>query len=445
MNRLSQLLNLRSGETGLVLTLGFVLFSNALAQKVSEISSLSNFLIDVGPPQFLVVLIVSSLISILMTILQSLLVDRFDRITLVRSISAILGASFIVLRLLVLFKAPSWLNYGLLYLMSDQQLIFFPTTFWILATDLFDIAQSKRVFSLLATVGLFGNLAGIAIASLVPFLSIHYGITTDGLLTINILLYGLIYGLLGINLRQVTLRKPRQKIETMQATISEGWNFVKQVAIFRYLTIAMLAVVVCEIIVEYRFYVVSGTAIPDTNNYQVFLSLFTLGRTLIHLVLQSSVVRWLMININLKHLFLFQPISSLVGAAMMLSIPGLGGAIAGLLIQKLPQYSVDETARKSLEGLVPEERRGRVSLFLDSYLIAGGTLFGAVITGIVVLLGERWGSSSYFYGYLAIAIAVSLFAIYMVLKMRTVYDSSLLNWRLKRRQRGKSVLDKIDL
>jgi len=54
------------------------LFSNALAQKVSEISSLSNFLIDVGPPQFLVVLIVSSLISILMTMLQSLLVDRFD-------------------------------------------------------------------------------------------------------------------------------------------------------------------------------------------------------------------------------------------------------------------------------------------------------------------------------------------------------------------------------
>jgi len=130
---------------------------------------------------------------------------------------------------------------------------------------------------------------------------------------------------------------------------------------------------------------------------------------------------------------------------MMLSIPGLGGAIAGLLIQKLPQYSVDETARKSLEGLVPEERRGRVSLFLDSYLIAGGTILGAVITGIVVLLGERWGSSSYFYSYLAIAIAVSLFAIYMVLKMRTAYDSSLLNWRLKRRQRAKSILDKIDL
>lgn len=444
MKRLSQLLNLRSGETGVVLTLGFVLFSNALAQKVSEISSLSNFLIDVGPPQFLVVLIVSSSISILMTMLQSLLVDRFDRITLVRSISAILGVSFILLRLLVFLKAPLWLNYGLLYLMSDQQLIFFPTTFWILATDLFDMAQSKRLFSLLATLGLFGNLVGIGVASVAPLLFAHHGIKADELLTLNIVLYGLIYVLLGITLRQVKLRKTRQKIETVQQTISEGWNFVRQVAAFRYLTIAMLAVVVCEIILEYHFYVVSGAVLPNANSYQVFLSLFTLGRTLIHLVLQSSVVRWLMMNINLKHLFLLQPVSCFMGSLVMLSIPGLGGVIAGLLLQKLPQYSVDETARKAFEGLVPEERRGRVSLFLDSYLIAGGTILGAMLTGVVVLLGQRWSRSESVYGYLAMAIAISLFATYVVLKMRTVYDISLLNWRLKRRQRAKPILDNIE-
>ncbi len=444
MKSLSQLLNLRAGETQLVLTLGFVLFGNALAQKVSEISSLSKFLIDVGPPQFLVVLIVSSSVSIFMTMLQSLLVDRFDRITLVRSISAILGVSFMLLRLLVFLKAPPWLNYGLLYLLSDQQLIFFPMTFWILATDLFDMAQGKRLFPLLSTLGLLGSLTGIAIASLAPLLFINYGIQTDELLTINVLLYGLIYALIGMKLHQVKLRKTQKRAETVQETISEGWNFVREVPAFRYLTIAILAVVVCEIILEYRFYVVSGASIPDTNRYQVFLSLFTLGRTLTHLALQSSVVRWLMVNINLKHLFLIQPLSGLVGTALMLGVPGLGGAIAGLLLQKLPQYSIDETARKSLEGLVPEERRGRVSLFMDSYLIAGGTILGAMITGIVILLGEGLGRSGYFYSYLAIAVVSSLIAIYSVIRMRAVYDNSLLNWRLKRRQRGKSILDKID-
>ena len=39
---------------------------------------------------------------------------------------------------------------------------------------------------------------------------------------------------------------------------------------------------------------------------------------------------------------------------------------------------------------------------------------------------------------------IALIAIWAIFKMRTVYDSSLFNWRLKRRQRRSSVLDKLD-
>ncbi len=60
---LSRLFHLKAGEVSLLLVLGFVLFSNSLAQKVSEIASISNFLSNVGPPQFLIVLIISSILE----------------------------------------------------------------------------------------------------------------------------------------------------------------------------------------------------------------------------------------------------------------------------------------------------------------------------------------------------------------------------------------------
>jgi hypothetical protein len=38
----------------------------------------------------------------------------------------------------------------------------------------------------------------------------------------------------------------------------------------------------------------------------------------------------------------------------------------------------------------------------------------------------------------------SMFALWAIYRMRRVYDSSMFNWRLKRRQRAASVLDKLE-
>jgi len=182
---------------------------------------------------------------------------------------------------------------------------------------------------------------------------------------------------------------------------------------------------------------VSGGAIADAGAYQTFLSLFTLGRTVAYLGIQTFITQRLIANLPLKDLFLIQPVSSLLGASTMLAAPGLGGAIAGLSLQKLPQYSIDETARKAFAGLVPEERRGRVSLFLDSYLVSLGSILGALITGTILLMGRLgWGDRlpSHLL-YLGVAGLMALLSLWAVLQMRAVYDKSLLNWRLKRRQR----------
>jgi hypothetical protein len=104
---------------------------------------------------------------------------------------------------------------------------------------------------------------------------------------------------------------------------------------------------------------------------------------------------------------------------------------------------VDDSSRKSFEALVPEERRGRVSTFMDSYLPSIGTIIACVVTGIIVLIGIGTGLDLSLV-YIAVAILGAGVAIWSVAMMRKHYDSSLLNWRLKRRQRSGMSADLLD-
>jgi hypothetical protein len=116
------------------------------------------------------------------------------------------------------------------------------------------------------------------------------------------------------------------------------------------------------------------------------------------------------------------------------------------VLLRLPQYTVDESSHKAFQALVPEERRGRVSIFMDSYLYCIGVIIGCLFTGAIVLIGVLSGFENYFYLYLGLAVLASSIAIWAVYKMRGVYDISLFNWRLKRRQRRglTGVMDKLE-
>jgi len=95
--------------------------------------STSGFLSQVSVPNILIVWIVDMSLILVSAGLQSLIVDRFHRIQLMRWMSIILGAAYVGLRVLFAVGAPAWLNYSLLFLVADQSWLFFPLIFWVLA------------------------------------------------------------------------------------------------------------------------------------------------------------------------------------------------------------------------------------------------------------------------------------------------------------------------
>jgi AAA family ATP:ADP antiporter len=441
--RLYQLLRLRSGELGVVVVLGLLLLCNSFALEVADVVAVSGFLSEVGLPQLLLVWIVDMTLIMLTTGLQSLVVDRFDRIGLIRSMIFAFIFVYTLLRILFAFGMPAWFNYSFLYLLSDQQWLFFPLVFWILANDIFDMAQAKRIFPLIASFGFVGQIIGLGMAAAAPRVLGSQGISSIELISVIVLIYLLALGVVSFGLRGVSIRETMHQSESVGEALAEGWRFINEVKSFRYLTLSMMVVGLALTIIEFHFLFVSDAIFTGTGNFQTFYSLYRLGFTVLAIIFQSLLTSRIINKFDLKNTFLILPSALLVSAVSILALPGIVLAAAGRGLSRLVYSTVDESARKAFQALVPEERRGRVSIFMESYLPAAGTILGSVILGIIVLIGLP-RNTYYSELYLGLAAVAAIIAVWLVIQMRKHYDSSLWNWRLKRRQRRADVLNKLD-
>jgi ATP:ADP antiporter, AAA family len=444
--RLQSLFMLRTGEVRLVLLLGSILLLNSIAQQFSEITAVSNFLAAAGVNNILLMWVLEGIFIILVAGSQSLFVDRFNRIMLMRWFAGGLAVIFALLRIMFWWQAPDSFTYGFLFLIAEFQWLVLPLIFWLLASDILEVAQSNRLFPLIASFNFVGKLIGIGIAFFLPGWLVEQQLPLENALFVNIALYIVIYLLLVVGLRKARIRQTVQTVETMRESLSEGWEFVREVKSFRYLAVVVCTAIICETFVEFRFLDVTNAYFAhDPARYQSFYSLYQLVRTLVSIILLALVVKPIISRIRLKNSFMILPVCNLISLSWLLAIPtNIGSTLAATLVQKVPQYTVDDSARKSFEAMVPEERRGRVSLFLDSYLYGISAIFGCMILGVVILVSHILERSNYFYGYLGSGIVASLVGFWAAYQLSREYDSSLLNWRLRRRQKGKSILDKLE-
>lgn len=438
-NFYQRVFQMRPREVGLFFALGFLLFGNSMARQVSGIVSVSGFLNTSNVNSILLVMGIDYTLVLLVGGLQSLIVDRFSRIKLMAGVSLAFALVFIILRIMFAIGSPGWLNYSVMYLIAEQQLILFPVVFWVLANDIFSFAQAKRIFPLVASWSFIGKLAGIGVAWVSPNLFARLGIMPEEILLFNALVYVIGYLLVVSGLRRVKLRPTIKQTETVKETLSEGWDFVQGVGLFRFLLLAIIALAVADTIIEFRFLVVTESIFVGQAAYQQFYSLYRLIATLLGFVVQSFLAGRLINRMQVKSVFLIFPLVVLLGAGGAIASASLWAIAAAMLSVKLVRETIDESGRKSIQSLVPEERRGRVSTFIDNYLPASGTILACLVTGTIVLVGIWIGRDLHLL-YLAVAWLAGGFALWAVLKMRKVYESSLLNWRLKRRQRSSDTL-----
>jgi ATP:ADP antiporter, AAA family len=445
-NFLSRLFRLYPEEVGLVFVLGFVLLSNQVARQITEIVALSGLVSSKGAPnQVLIVWFVDYLIIFFVGALQSLIVDRMERPKLIKRMVLGLAAIFLMMRFLFLFNLPPIITYGTLYILAEQQFLLFPLIFWVLANDIFDMTQARRLFPVIAIWNFVGVIIGTGISAISPTIFAKFNLPNENILFFNVLIYLLSFVVLFFGLRSVRVRPVViQPEESMSSSLSEGFSFVKEVLSFRFLALCWFFMVICDVIVEFRFINITAAAFTTAESYQRFYSLYRLIMTIIAIGVQTALTSRLIDRITLKNTFFIYPIIMLIGVLGVILFPGVWVSVFALGSLKLTRDTVDETARKSFQALIPEERRGRVSTFMDNYLPAIGTMTACLMMGTVIAIGIWVGGQDAYLIYLALAGVGAFIGVWAIFRMRQVYESSLLNWRIKRRQRGASVLDKLE-
>jgi ATP/ADP translocase len=307
-----------------------------------------------------------------------------------------------------------------------------------------EIAPSKRLFPIIAAFGFVGKLLGILIAALSPRVLEELQATNQELLSFNAVIYGITFLVIWFGLRNIKIRKPTHQHESVREMMAEGRNFVRDVPIFRWLVVAIIMMIAIETFIEYRFLVVSDARYPDTNDYQTFYSIYRLIFVIAAIVVQALFTGRLVGRWGLRNTTFVLPVFAMGALAWMLALPGLVSGFGGILLNKIPLYSVDESTRKGFQALIPEERRGRVSIFMDSYIYALGAIVGVAVIALAITISDNVDAVDPFHIYLSVGLVMTLLAVLALLRLRAVYDVSLMNWRLRRRQRSTSLIDNLD-
>ena len=441
-------LNVKRSEWPLVLSLLLLLLVNTLVLELADVVATAGFISSVGPRQILWLWIADMVITLVSASLYATIVDRVQRVQLVGALFLVFAFLYLILRLLFSYGAPGWLTYPLLYIMSDQQYAIFPLAFWALSSDIYTMSESKRLFPIVAAGAALGNVLGNGLAAISATTFENQSGTTVELLTLSAALFlaGFIFIWFAFRNREIRARQATDAGFDVRETIQVGVDFIKNVPIFTYLAIFMLLVGLSFTIIEYHFlFTIDQEFTSDPLRFQTFYGVYKAVLVVATLLIQWLVTGKFMERVGIKSTFVVVPSSLVVAASGALALPGLIGGVGGRFLARLLQRAWDEPARKSLQGMIPDERRGRVSTFLDSYFYSFATIVGCIVLGgLLIAASAGWiAPRTSIIVYLVLAGIAAAGALWAAVRIHKVYDKSLLNWRLARPRR-KSILDDIE-
>lgn len=434
------MLNIQASERGRFALLAFLLFCNGLILESNEVVATTGFISTIGISSIVIVWALDMSIIIITSGIYSLFVDRTRRSRFAIILYA--GFAFAYLALYFIFTQTtiSTLGYGALLVLNDQQWLLFPLIIWALANDMFSMTEAKRLFPVLGIAAFTGGMVGNALAALIA----RWSGATYALLIFNAAIILLSAGCMALIFPRFSFHTRQSRAgEKWVDAIREGIGFVREVPIYRYLTLSMIMLGIGLNAIEFDFLRQVSINYTDGAQLQTFYGSFKLAVALGLLTIQSVIAVRLLNKLGFRHIFNLLPLAMVSGLLIALFSPFLLGVVIANYLVRVTKQGLDEPSLKAFQGLVPDERRGRVSAFMDGYLYPSGSIIGCILIGSTLFAVDRGVFTQDVARaiYLSIAALCAGVALWSASRIRIHYDASMLNWRLKRRKRGSSLAD----
>jgi len=266
---------------------------------------------------------------------------------------------------------------------ADVFIVMSVTQFWISVNDVFDPHQAKRLVGLFVTGGLFGGIAGSALAALVTFASVlkphHLLLVAPALLGLAAVTVNVIYA----GQRRIDAKVGDGPVPaTARVGILESLRAVRGNRYLLMLAGMLASAMVAGALINYQFkaVVLSAFEAPAERTYfiaSLFLVILILS-TIVHLAATGHVLK----TYGIRWAIVIAPTALFLGSLSVFVIP------AGFLLwwamfarggDKLFDNTLSQSVRELLYIPVPADVKYKGKIFIDMFVNKFATGLGAAL------------------------------------------------------------------
>lgn len=408
----------------------------SLAGFLTEIVAAAQVISIIGPRSMLYVYPLGGVGLILLALAGFTFIDSRARLPMIRAVALIYAAAFVVALSLLAGSLVPALAAVVLWLLADQLNFLLPLLIWSLAGDEFNVAEGRKIFGWIVTWTYLGQVVGLALAAAGAPILEAMGAPLPWLVVLAPLLCVFVAVWLPKVMKGSAAATGLARSEDLGTSLGSAWGFVSGIKVWRYFLVASTVTFTAGMLVFIGFLTeVELIADGDAATIQFIFGTASLGALLLCWGTQVFFAEKLQDKIGIPGVLLILPIAAVLAGVALLGgvLTGqIGLLVIGFLLWMIPRWSVDENARRAALALVPDERRTRVSFFVDLGPVAVGLVLAGPLAAIGLLTDRFWIVP-------ALAVVLAACAIWPAMKVRAGWEDSLLSWRLRRRKRSRTI------
>lgn len=417
----------RSWARALAFALGALALSGILADAVAA----SQLITDAGPDSLAIVWPIGGACLLAVALLETRYIDRFARLNVLVVLCIVYGSAFLLSVALFALHAPRSVPAALAWLLADQMNFLFPLVVWALAGDVFTAGQGVTVFPLMSRWLFGGQIVGLLIATGFPMVFDLGPFAVNLLLCIPVVACVAVVVIVPRALRGASVSAGHGREVGSLTVLRETLAFVRELPAFRWLLRVSLAVMVAGAMLEFSFFDIISAHFASASDLQIAYGATSLAGFMLCWLVQTFAATPLLNRLGMPGVLGILPVATVL-ASIVLAIAGGFGvvpiAMVGLLLWRIPRWSVDGSARQAAMATVPDERRAATSFLIDLSPFAIGLIVVAAPICLSKVFGGEWIVPT-------IAIAFAVVAVVFARSVVSTWEDTQLSYRLKRRKR----------